>query len=267
MTGKELAEKLEKAGLTIARTTAADEVALEALRQDAKLESYVAYENVDPVRSTRLDNVVPGDIAAVTRHGNVIRLSPDKLDLGDLELRLAEVEPRGLPSIVEARAQSEIDREETAKYWADIRAQNLEARLEANAAYEGERAFRGHVNAAEHGVEETIYAAEDTVDAGMRAATHGLGGLAKAVEKVLSGVFSFFGLGEPKLTPAQREQAAKAEDELSEAHAQQAAEQKNEAARDWEIFERDRRQQQDEHEENLGYRERPGDRERERERD
>ena len=263
MTGEELAEKLEKAGLTIARTTAADEVALEALRQDAKLESYVAYENVDPVRRTRLDNVVPGDIAAVTRHGNVIRLSPDKLDLGDLELRLAEVEPRGLPSIVEARAQSEIDREETAERWAEIRAENLEARLEANAAYEGERAFNRHVNAAEHGVESTFETVADAMDTGMHAAS----ALAKGIEKALSYVASLFGGGEPKLTPAQRDLAAKAEAERAEEGAWQAAEQKNEAARDWEIFEKDRRRQQDEHEENLGYRERPGDRERERERD
>ena len=163
--------------MTIARATAADEVALEALRQDAKLKSYGAYENVDPVRSTRLDHVVPGDIAAVTRHGNVIRLSPDKLDLDDLEQRLAEAEPRGLPSIVEARAQSEIDREETAEYWADIRAENAEARLAANEAFEGERAFSRHVNAAEHGVEEhNSMTADDAVDAGMHAATHGLGG-------------------------------------------------------------------------------------------
>jgi hypothetical protein len=265
ITGKELAEKLDDAGLTIARADQRDEPALDALRQDAKFDALAAYENIDPVHSSRLDHVMPGDIAAVTRYGNVILLSPDKLDLGDLEQRLAEVEPRGLSSIVEARAQSEIDREDTAKHWADIRTENAEARQAANEAFEGDRAFKRHVNAAEHGVEETIYAAEDAVDAGMHAATHGLGGLAKAVEKVLSGVFSFFGLGEPKLTPAQREQAAKAEDELSEAHAQQAAEQKNEAARDWEIFEKDRRRQQDEHEENLGYR--SGDRERERERD
>ena len=99
----------------------------------------------------------------------------------------------------------------------------------------------------------------------MHAATRGMSGFAKAVEKALSGIFSFFGLGEPKLTPMQRELAAKAEEELAEARAWRAAEQQNEASRDWEIFEKDRRQQQDEHERNLGYREDPG-RERERER-
>jgi hypothetical protein len=93
-----------------------------------------------------------------------------------------------------------------------------------------------------------------------------VGDFAKVVEKVLSGFFSFFGLGEPKLTPMQRELAAKADEELAEARAWQAAGQQNESARDWEIFEKDRRTQQDKHEEDLGYRERPGDRERERER-
>ncbi len=63
----------------------------------------------------------------------------------------------------------------------------------------------------------------------------------------------------------QRELAAKAEAELDEQRAWRGAEQRNEAARDWEIFEKDRRRQQDEHERNLGYREDPG-RERERER-
>ena len=112
--------------------------------------------------------------------------------------------------------------------------------------------------AAEHGVETAIHTADDAIDAGIHAATRGMSGLAKAVEKALSTIFSFFGLGEPKLTPMQRELAAKAEEELAEARAWRAAEHQNEAARDWEIFEKDRRQQQDEHERNLGYREDPG---------
>ncbi len=61
-----------------------------------------------------------------------------------------------------------------------------------------------------------------------------------------------------ELTEAQKQ-------ELAEARAWRAAEHQNEASRDWEIFEKDRRQQQDEHERNLGYRGDPG-RERERER-
>ena len=220
--------------------------------------------NVVP-EACRFDKLA-GRLAAVTASGAVFRLSPDKLDFEDIEHRLAAVDPKGLPSIVEARAQSEIDREETAKFWADARAQNAEARAASNDAFDGERAFRSHTAAAEHGVEYAIHAADDAIDAGMHAATRGMSGFATAVEKALSGIFSFFGLGEPKLTPMQRELAAKAEEELAEARAWQAAQQQKEAEQDWQIFEQDRRQQQDEHERDLGYRERPGDRERERER-
>ena len=219
--------------------------------------------NVVP-EARRFDKLAEGEYAAVTRAGDVIRLNPTALDFEEAEQRLADVEPR-LPSIVEARAQTEIAREQTAEFWAEARAENAEARAAASEAFDGERAFRRHTAAAEHGVETAIHTADDAIDAGFHAATRGMSGLAKAVEKALSTIFSFFGLGEPKLTPMQRELAAKAEEELAEARAWRAAEHQNEAARDWEIFEKDRRQQQDEHERNLGYREDPG-RERERER-
>jgi hypothetical protein len=266
MSGPAFAEALDKAGLTIARATDRDVAALDALREDAALDATVAFtEGGASSSSAAFARLMPGDLAAVTASGAVFRLSPDKLDFSDIEQRLAAADPKGLPSIAEARAQSEIDREQTAAFRAETRAENAEARAAANDAFEGEHAFSRHTAAAEHGVETAIHAADDAIDAGMHAASRGMSGLAKAVEKALSGIFSFFGLGEPKLTPMQRELAAKAEDELAEARAWRAAEQQNETARDWEIFEKDRRQQQDEHERNLGYREDPG-RERERER-
>jgi hypothetical protein len=273
MTGYEFADALDKAGITITRAEAADIAALDALRKEADLARLVAHSDEADISATttfvgearRFDKVAEGDYAAVTRAGDVIRLNPTALDFGEAEQRLADVEPR-LPSIVEARAQTEIAREKAEEFWAETRAENAEARSAGNEACEGEQAPRHHTAAAEHGVENAIHAADDTIDAGMHAATRGMGSLAKAVEKALSGIFSFFGLGEPKLTPMQQELAAKADEELAEARAWRTAERQNEAARDWEIFEKDRRQQQDEHEQNLGYRERPGDRERERER-
>ena len=265
MTGHEFAAALDKAGITIARAGAPDIKALDALRDEADLARLVAHTDEADIwaarnfvpEARRFDKVAEGDYAAVTRAGDVIRLNPTALDFEEAEQRLADVETR-LPSIIEARAQKEIAREQKTEFWAEIRAENAETRAAANDAFEGERAFRRHVGAAEHGVEATIHTADDAIDAGMHAATRGMSGLAKAVEKALSTIFSFFGLGEPKLTPMQRELAAKAEEELAEARAWRAAERQNEAARDWEIFEKDRRQQQDEHERNLGYRERPG---------
>ena len=196
----------------------------------------------------------------------MIRLNPTALDFEEAEQRACRCRAADCRPLSRRARKREIAREQTAEFWAETRAENAEARAAANEAFEGERAFRRHVGAAEHGVETAIHAADDTIDAGLHAATRGMSGLAKAVEKALSGIFSFFGLGEPKLTPMQRELAAKAEEELAEARAWRAAEHQNEAARDWEIFEKDRRQQQDEHERNLGYRERPRRRERERER-
>ena len=272
MTGHEFAAALDKAGITIARAGAPDIKALDALRDEADLARLVAHTDEADIwaarnfvpEARRFDKVAEGDYAAITRAGDVIRLNPTALDFEEAEQRLADVETR-LPSIVEARAQKEIAREQKTEFWSEIRAENAETRAAANDAFEGERAVRRHVGAAEHGVEATIHTADDAIDAGFHAATRGMSGLAKAVEKALSTIFSFFGLGEPKLTPMQRELAARAEEELAEARAWRAAERQNEAARDWEIFEKDRRQQQDEHERNLGYREDPG-RERERER-
>jgi hypothetical protein len=272
MTGHEFAAALDKAGITIARTDAADLAALDALRSEADMARLTAHTDEADINAAmnvvpevrRFDKLAEGEYAAVTRAGDVIRLNPTALDFEEAEQRLADVEPR-LPSIVEARAQTEIAREQADDFWTEARAENAEARAAASEAFDGERAFRRHAAAAEHGVETAIHTADDTLDAGFHAATRGMSGLAKAVEKALSTIFSLFGLGEPKLTPMQRELAAKAEEELAEARAWRAAEHQNEASRDWEIFEKDRRQQQDEHERNLGYREDPG-RERERER-
>ena len=127
--------------------------------------------------------------------------------------------------------------------------------------------MRHTVYGAEHGVEETLHTADDTVSAGMHAAAVGLGDLAKEIEKVLGGVFSFFGVNEPKLTPIQRELAAKADAELAEARTVAAALQEKEAIQDEIIFQQDRLQQREELERNLGYREPASGREQERERE
>ena len=115
---------------------------------------------------------------------------------------------------------------------------------------------------------EMIEGIEAALGAGTRAASRGIDGLAKAVEKVLSGIFSFFGGGEPKLTRQQAHERAQADgnEETLYARAAAEAEQARMTDQDWRIFEQDRQQQQEELERQMGYRERPGDRERERER-
>ena len=93
--------------------------------------------NIVP-EARRFDKLAEGEYAAVTRAGDVIRLNPTALDFEEAEQRLADVEPR-LPSIVEARAQTEIAREQTAEFWAEARAENAEARAAASEAFEGEQ--------------------------------------------------------------------------------------------------------------------------------
>lgn len=263
MTGVEFAEALDKAGLTIARASAADIPALDALRDDAALAAVVARTadaNLD--RDARYyAKLVEGDYAAVTRNGDVFRLNPTALDFEDVEQRLADTQPR-LPSVVEARALNEQIREQTAELWAERRADNA-ARAEARA----EHAILDAAMTLQHGKQGLIDAAEDAVDRGFKATGGLLRGFAKAVESVLGGVLEFFGGGAPKLTPMQAELAARANEELAEARANTAAAQQKEAAQDWSIFAEDRQRQQDELDRKLGYRDRDGGRERERERD
>jgi hypothetical protein len=253
MTGTEFAEALDKAGITITRATAADIPALDALRDEADLAATVAFtSDTDIGRDARhYDKIAEGDYAVVTGSGDVFRLNPTALDFEEAEQRLADVQPR-LPSVVEARALSEQSREKSAAFWAEMREWNAEAGAERNAAFEGDRALHDTVNAGERGVENTLHAAGDAVNVGLHAAFNGF--MAKAVEKVLAGVFSLFGGGEPKLTPMQMHDRARADtnEETLHARAYAAAEQEKEAATDARIFELVRQQQQDKHREDMG---------------
>ena len=77
-----------------------------------------------------------------------------------------------------------------------------------------------------------------------RVASGIFGGFAKTVENALSGLFSFFGAADTKLSPQQTELNARAADERAEANAAAAAEHEKQAAKDQQIFNQDRDQQQ-----------------------
>jgi hypothetical protein len=245
MTGTDFAAALDKAGITITRADERDVNALDALRQDTALAGIVAQTEGEPITARHYATLLPGDFAAVNQQGDVFRLSPQKLDLEDIEQRLADTQTR-MPSVVEARAHNEIKREATADFWAELRAQYAEDRSARNDAYEGDRALHGTVNAGEPGVEHTLRAADDAVNTGLDAASGALGGFAKAVERVLGGIFSFF-VGEPKLTRQQQHDHVRAEtnEETLHARAYAAAEQQKEAEADERIFNQDRQQQQE----------------------
>jgi hypothetical protein len=143
----------------------------------------------------------------------------------------------------DAAARNETSREETIEAWAQRRAANLAAR----------------------GAQETTGAAHEAIDAGSKAASGVFSGLAKGAEKLLAGIFSIIDPG-PKLTPEQARHAAHEAEEQATTRAQRAAEQDKEAKQDWNIFEQDRRQQQEELERRTGYRDDGRERERERDR-
>lgn len=267
MTGIEFAAALDVAGLTITRTTAADVLALDALRHEAGLAAIVAHTtdtNID--RDARhFGHVTEGDYAAVTRGGDVFRLNPTALDFEEAEQRLADTQPR-LPSIVEARALNEVNRENAARDRATMRTENMEAHAARDDAFEGDRALHRTVAAAEQAVEGTLDAAGDALNAASRTEGKILGGFAKAVENVLGGIFEFFAGGPPKLTPMQAELAARAAEERAEARAWTDAVQEKEAAQDWNILAEHRRRQQEEEDRKTGRSDEGRERERERDR-
>ncbi len=268
MTGVEFAAALDAAGITIVRTTPTDEKALVALRDEAQraaAEAFTLMDDTDIRDAPRYANLINGDYAVVTRSGDVLRLNPTAFDFEDMEQRLADVQIR-LPSVIEARAQIEINRETTAEFWADLREWNAEVRDARIDAREGDRALHETVAAGEHMVEATFGSAGDAIDDGVHAAGRFSQGLAKFVENILGGIFSFF-VSEPKLTPLQAELAARANVELAEARAVAVELREQDAARLDIIHQRDReRQREEEHERDTAQRERQRERERERDR-
>ena len=185
MTGTEFATALDKAGLTITRATEADQLALDALRQDAALAATVAYAEGTTHTARHFDAVQAGDFAAVTRAGDVFRLNPTALDFEEAEQRLADVQPR-MPSVVEARAVNEIRREQTAELWAQRRAENMLAYALHSENRDAEQDIRrtdAEMTGAVHSAADTI---EQTVDRGSGIARRALDVAAKLVESIFA---------------------------------------------------------------------------------
>ena len=141
--------------------------------------------------------------------------------------------------MVEARAAFEIDRERTETLWAGRRAESA-AMGEAFAAEREQRAV--DANTARAG-RRAVAAVEKTADKAGHVFGRVLGGIGSVVEKMLGGLFDFF-VAPPKLTRDQAERKARADYEKAEAHAGETARQEKEAARDEQIAEQNRREQQ-----------------------
>ena len=148
---EKFAAELDAAGIGLARVTASDIKALDALRQDAELGRVMAAATGDEKpRSPRLDDVREGELAAVMKDGSVVRLNQQHMarleyrnfpaphaatsrtEKGDSEVADASgkrttahpsetenfkeggIGP--LPSIIELRAKFEIERDDAAKF-------------------------------------------------------------------------------------------------------------------------------------------------------
>ena len=153
-----------------------------------------------------------------------------------------------------------------AELWDELRAWNADAHPARADEIEARQETRDTAATPDHAADEMFDAIEDTLDLGSKVAGGVTGRLAKAVESILGGILEYFG-GGTKLSPMQAKLAARANEELAEVREQIAALQEKESAQDWQIFAQDKQRQQEDLERETGYRERPGDRERERERE
>jgi hypothetical protein len=210
MTGYEFAGALDKAGLTITRATAADVQALEALREGDRLAAAGGIE----VSGQRFAKLEIGDLAAVTKSGEVFRLNPAKLDFVEIEQRLADVQRR-MPSVTEARAFNQITREQTAELWAERRAENIARRIARAEARDADRELRAAAATAQYEKQEVIETAEQAVDTGARATGRVLGGLASLAGKMFDFLSDMIAPPTPP-TPEQAERMVQAAEERQE---------------------------------------------------
>jgi hypothetical protein len=131
-----------------------------------------------------------GDFAAVTRQGDVFRLSPQKLDLEEIEQRLLDVQT-SLPTVTRAYFATQENRE-----------RQTEERAQRQADYIADRIEQADIFA---GTEKVVHAAFETpvaaADLAVDTVGNTAGGIAKVVLDAIGGFFNFFAGGAPKLTP------------------------------------------------------------------
>jgi hypothetical protein len=184
--------------------------ALEALREGDRLAAAGGIE----VSGQRFAKLEIGDLAAVTKSGEVFRLNPAKLDFVEIEQRLADVQRR-MPSVTEARAFNQITREQTAELWAERRAENIARRIARAEARDADRELRAAAATAQYEKQEVIETAEQAVDTGARATGRVLGGLASLAGKMFDFLSDMIAPPTPP-TPEQAERMVQAAEERQE---------------------------------------------------
>jgi hypothetical protein len=204
------AARLDEAGIAIVRVTEADIPALDALRQDEALARLAAETNNEARKQHHFAALEAGELAAVTRGGDVHRINADKLPGVEI--------PAELPSVTDARAGFEIDREQTDALYEGQRAETAAEREAFAEARETRAADADKAQA----TRETVQDIESAVDSGIRNA----GRIAHFAEKVFQTGFSIlFGwaMGPPKLTRQQSHEQAQARGNEETLHAEAVA--------------------------------------------
>jgi hypothetical protein len=214
-------EALDQLGITITRATAADAKALDALRRDQDMAA-ISADTAGAVRDgvRQYGWLEEGDLAAVTRWGDVHRISVRHLEHG-VEERATGIGPIG--GVIEARAAFEIKREEAVKFQQEMidiqlqrRADKTDSQIAADAVWEAASEAQQNMRSNQRAVGDTIDAAKEGADTAGRAAD----GVVSALGSAL-GAASDFIAPPPKLTPEQAKQQARAEEEAAQVRAAQ----------------------------------------------
>jgi hypothetical protein len=203
------AARLDQAGFAIVRVTASDIEALAELRAEENLAREIARTNNEAYRTQHFaERLEAGDIAAVTKQGDVYQLNPHRLDLEHIAASLESAARDGmlgnsetLPSMTEARVAFLIERNAEAALREEAREEAQEARIDRSAAWDAERETSQAVAAAERDAGDVMDAAEDMVDGGAA-------GIGRVVEKMAGLVLGFLAdlIAPTKLTKEQRKQ-------------------------------------------------------------
>ena len=204
------AARLEEAGVAIVRVTEADTRALEALRQDEQFARIAAETNGEAYRGRHFAELVTGELAAVTRSGDVHRINLDKTGAARSYL------PDALQAVTETRARFATEREREGQLWTERRA-DIQASQQEYAAVQEQRASE---RAVAREASDLAATTEATID---RAAYEGLGKI------FLRGLASLIGwladsiAPPPPPTREQAERMARSAEEKHEARAQHEA--------------------------------------------
>jgi Relaxase/Mobilisation nuclease domain len=267
------AARLDEAGIVLARVTEADVTALAALRQDEDRARLAAETNNEARRPQHFAKLEIGELAAVTRRGEVYRINPAKT--GDAARHIGGE----LRSVVEARAAGEIERAQKAALWQQRQADHAARRvLRAEAVATKQQADR--VIARTESAARGILATSErwlfkSAKAGVKTLSKTLDGIGSAA----LGILDFFAgpAKPPTLEEAQGMQ--RSAEERAQELADSAAQHTEDQAARWRQFEQDRTAQQSDlsfaqrygrpptREANLGRGDRDEGYERERERD